>query len=112
MAGGEQRIPQGDSFRSVSFTWNCTTLIKCELYLNQMSMKKIYRSKMLASVIFLLLSVTAFAQKQIVKGKVTDPNKDPLPGVNIIVKNSTVGTTTDAQGNFSLEAGPDDILVF
>jgi TonB-dependent starch-binding outer membrane protein SusC len=74
-------------------------------------MKKIYRSKILASVVFLLLTVTAFAQRHNVKGKVTETSGNPLPGVNIVLKGSTIGTTTDADGNYSMEAQPDDIFV-
>lgn len=38
-----------------------------------------------------------------VKGRVTDSNGDGLPGVNIVVKGTTRGTTTDIDGNYSLE---------
>jgi TonB-linked SusC/RagA family outer membrane protein len=76
-------------------------------------MKKIYRSKTLASVIFLLFAASAvFAQRQVVTGKVADGAGIPLPGVNIILKGSTSGTTSDAEGSFSLEANPNDVLVF
>ncbi|MEO7989172.1 MAG: TonB-dependent receptor [Chryseolinea sp.] len=75
-------------------------------------MKKIYRSFVYASVVFfLLLSVTAFAQKQIVSGTITDGMGSNLPGVNILLKGTTIGTTSDANGAFSLEAKPDDVLV-
>jgi TonB-linked SusC/RagA family outer membrane protein len=39
----------------------------------------------------------------LVKGRVVDEKDEPIPGVNIIVKGTTIGTTTDADGNFSLE---------
>ena len=74
-------------------------------------MKQIYRSKILASVVFLLLGLSAFAQRHSVKGKITDTSGNPLPGVNIVLKGSTIGTTTDASGTYSLEAEPNDILV-
>ena len=75
-------------------------------------MKKIYRSFAYASVIlFLLLSVTAFAQKQIVNGTITDANGGALPGVNILLKGTNIGTTSDANGAYSLEAKSDDVLV-
>lgn len=52
------------------------------------------------------------AQTQTVSGTVTD-DQFPLPGVNIIVKNTTNGTTTDFDGNFTLnDVSPSDILVF
>lgn len=37
------------------------------------------------------------------KGVITDESSgDPLPGVNIVIKNSSVGTQTDFDGNYSL----------
>ena len=67
----------------------------------------------------LLLSVLAvlglcgqlFAQEKMVTGKVTD-GKDGsgLPGVSIAVKGSTKGTTTDALGNFKVNASPTSVL--
>jgi len=75
-------------------------------------MKKIYRSLSIASVIFFLLTtVTAFAQKQLVSGKITDATGGPLPGVNIILKGTSAGTTSDANGAFSMEATQEDVLV-
>lgn len=39
-------------------------------------------------------------------------DKTPLAGVNIIIKGTLNGTTTDTQGQFTLEASPDDTLTF
>ncbi|MEI7676754.1 MAG: TonB-dependent receptor, partial [Bacteroidales bacterium] len=39
-----------------------------------------------------------------VSGTVTDKNKDPLIGVNIIVKGSQTGTISDVNGNYSIQA--------
>jgi TonB-linked SusC/RagA family outer membrane protein len=35
-------------------------------------------------------------------GKVTDTSGEPLPGATVMVKGTTIGTITDANGNFSL----------
>jgi TonB-linked SusC/RagA family outer membrane protein len=40
--------------------------------------------------------------ERIVKGKVTDENGSPFPGVSIVVRNSQTGTATDANGEFRL----------
>ncbi|WP_461105022.1 SusC/RagA family TonB-linked outer membrane protein [Spirosoma koreense] len=50
---------------------------------------------------------------QVVTGTVRDAKGEGLPGVNIVVKGSAKGTTTDAQGNFRM-AVPDNsaVLVF
>lgn len=44
----------------------------------------------------------AFAQVTMVKGKITDDQGQGIPGVNILVKATTTGTTTDTDGNFTL----------
>ena len=54
-----------------------------------------------------------YAQAQIVQGTVTDKEmNEPLIGVNVLIKGTTTGTVTDFSGNYSIEASPDDILVF
>ncbi|MBS1682217.1 MAG: SusC/RagA family TonB-linked outer membrane protein [Bacteroidetes bacterium] len=48
-----------------------------------------------------------------ITGTVTDAaQKQPMPGVNILIKGTTAGTTTDGEGRFSLEAEGSDVLVF
>lgn len=48
-----------------------------------------------------------------VEGNVTDENNMPLLGVNVLVKNESRGTTTDFDGNFTLEnVAPGDVLQF
>ncbi len=46
------------------------------------------------------------------KGKVLDPNGDPLPGASIVVKGGTTGTVSDLDGNFALQTSESDALVF
>ncbi len=49
----------------------------------------------------------------VVSGKVTDESGAPLPGVNILIKGTTRGTTSDAQGDFSIEVDDENaVLVF
>lgn len=64
--------------------------------------------------LFLLFGYLSFSQDIEVKGVVTDQNNGaPLPGVNIIIKNTAKGTTTDFDGNFILSDVPlNSILVF
>lgn len=51
-------------------------------------------------------------QKQI-RGVVRDKNGNPIPGVNVLIKNSNVGTATGADGQFVISVkSPSDILVF
>ena len=44
-------------------------------------------------------------------GSVTDNQGLPLPGATIIVKGTNKGTTSDFDGNFSLQTNEDDVLV-
>jgi TonB-linked SusC/RagA family outer membrane protein len=39
-------------------------------------------------------------------------NQEPLPGVSVVVQNTTDGTTTDGAGKFLVNAEYDDVLVF
>jgi TonB-linked SusC/RagA family outer membrane protein len=48
-----------------------------------------------------------------VTGKVSADDGEPLPGVNVIVKGTSIGTVTDMNGNYSIQVpNEDDILVF
>ena len=54
----------------------------------------------------------SFAKAQTVSGTVTDGSM-PIPGVNILVKGTSNGTTTDFDGNFTLnDVASDATLVF
>lgn len=64
--------------------------------------------------LFLLFTSLVFSQNIEVKGTVTDQiTGDPLPGVNIIVKGTNKGTSTDFDGNFELsDVSLNSVLVF
>ncbi|WP_421919903.1 SusC/RagA family TonB-linked outer membrane protein [Marinifilum sp.] len=52
-------------------------------------------------------------EKKTIKGKVTDKDGVPLPGVSIVIKGSTIGVATDIDGNYSLELENENaVLVF
>jgi TonB-dependent starch-binding outer membrane protein SusC len=68
-------------------------------------------------LIFLLLFgfaiSSANAQQRTVKGKVTSKDEGALPGVNIVLQGTVTGTSTDVNGNFSINVpGPEAVLVF
>lgn len=70
----------------------------------------------LQSTVLLVLAVvfgsaTAFAQRE-VKGTVTDAGGQPLAGVSVLIKRTSIGTTTDAKGNFSINATENASLIF
>jgi TonB-dependent SusC/RagA subfamily outer membrane receptor len=56
---------------------------------------------------------SAYAQDITVSGKVSSAEDgSALPGVNVLVKGTTNGTVTDAEGRFSLSAPGNGILLF
>ena len=59
-------------------------------------------------------AVPGFPQqaKHTVKGVVKDDQGVPIPGVNVVIKGTTTGTVTDINGNYQLNAGTNDVLVF
>src|SRR6476619_1864621 len=76
-------------------------------------MKQIYPNlKRLTFIIMCCLSpIFLFAQTKIT-GTVNDETKQPLPGVSVMLKGTTQGTTTDVYGRFIINAIPGQVLVF
>lgn len=71
-------------------------------------MKKVYK----LVVLLLFCQAYVFAQNISVTGKVTDSDNLPLPAVSIKVSGSTQGTSTDANGNFTISVPSNASLVF
>ncbi len=64
-------------------------------------------------LLFLFLGGLLHAQDIPVKGTVTAlEDRQPIPGVTIMVKGTTTGTISDINGNYSITAPSDGILVF
>lgn len=61
---------------------------------------------------FLFFAVAVRSQNVTITGTVTDVNKDPLMGVNVLVKGTSTGVITDLDGNFSLKGKKGSTLVF
>lgn len=62
--------------------------------------------------ILLIAQVVIAQDSQTISGIVTDENNQAIPGVAIQIKGTSVGTITDADGKYSLEAKNNDVLVF
>lgn len=63
-------------------------------------------------VFIIFYSFSLSAQDIVVSGTVTDENNEPLPGVNIMIVNSSSGTTTDFEGNYKLSVDENAKLRF
>jgi len=61
-----------------------------------------------------LVPIISLAQETTLKGKVIDDSGQPIPGVTIILKGTTQGTSTDFDGFYELSTsiGSESILVF
>jgi iron complex outermembrane receptor protein len=67
--------------------------------------------KQIQTLFLLFLSIGIFAQ-QSVSGLITDNSGNALPGVNVIIKGTNVGVSSDFDGNFQINADNGQILVF
>lgn len=67
----------------------------------------------LTLVLTLLISSVSFAQNKTISGVVTDADtSQPLPGATVYEEGTTNGTTTDFDGNYTIDVGEDSVLVF
>lgn len=67
---------------------------------------------MFAAMAMLALSVSAFAQNVTVTGKVVDSNNEPIIGAYVVLVGTTVGTSTDIDGAYSLSVPASGTLKF
>ena len=49
---------------------------------------------------------------QTITGRVSDTSGTPLPGVSIVVAGKNTGTTTDFDGNYTINARQNEVLQF
>ncbi|WP_372755657.1 SusC/RagA family TonB-linked outer membrane protein [Mariniflexile sp.] len=66
--------------------------------------------KLLLIALVLGFSSNSWAQGK-VSGVVTDGQNIPIPGVNVIVKGTSIGTATDFDGKYQINAKKGDVLV-
>jgi TonB-linked SusC/RagA family outer membrane protein len=64
-------------------------------------------------IMLLMFQLSLFAQSKTVTGTVSDESGETLPGVNVMIKGTTVGTITDINGKYSISVSKSsDLLVF
>ena len=76
-------------------------------------MRKLYQRLSLTSSLWVMCVSLVLAQERTVSGNVTDEAGSTMPGVNVLIKGTSTGTATDADGKFSISIpGDDAVLVF
>ena len=77
-----------------------------------LSMKEIQTKHFLpVLLLFFLTPLLTFGQKT-VSGTIISSEGESLPGANILIKQTTTGTVSDADGNYQLEVPEDAVLTF
>lgn len=76
--------------------------------------KKVYLflKRLLTLLLLISCTYTLMAQQRTITGTVRDADGATLSGVTVLVKNTTIGTVTDAQGKYTIQAGANNVLVF
>lgn len=61
------------------------------------------RKNLLFSMLFVLVQIAVFAQSRVVKGTISDSKtKETLPGVTVLIEGTTVATSTNMNGEFTI----------
>ena len=70
--------------------------------------------KLKFSLILLFFPLIIFSQKNIITGKISDKSGEPLLGVSILLKDTQIGTSSDLDGNYSINTkqNTEGVLVF
>ena len=64
-------------------------------------------------MLLLLVNVALMAQDSYtLTGTVTDGDSSPVPAVSVVIQNTSRGTSTDFDGNYSIEVNSGDVLEF
>src|SRR2546428_3516703 len=58
------------------------------------------------SLIFFLLFISSQLSAAIISGKISDPQGKPIPFANVFIKGTSIGTTSNLEGNYSITLSP------
>lgn len=70
------------------------------------------KSRGILTLLLVLVVQLTFAQEKTISGTVSDDVGLPLPGANIIIKETNTGTQTDFDGNYTINVAVGQTLVF
>lgn len=76
-----------------------------------MTMRKLYKKLSLTALLALFVASLAMAQDRVVSGQVTDEEGATMPGVNVLLKGTSSGTATDADGRFRISVPNDQAVL-
>lgn len=62
-------------------------------------------------LIWCCTGLAGYAQSRLITGTITSTEDGPLPGVNVVLKGTTIGTTTDAKGKYTLSIPNNEAIV-
>jgi TonB-linked SusC/RagA family outer membrane protein len=80
---------------------------------DNLSNKKSYcMKKILLLALLVLPALMMLAQNRTVTGKVTNGEGKPVPFASVSVKGTTTAVSADENGNFSIQAAPNAVLIF
>lgn len=69
--------------------------------------------KLAFSLLLGAFTLASWAQQAMtVKGTVKDSDNNPVIGATVVIKGTTQGTTTDIDGNYTIQAEPGQVLEF
>ncbi|MDH7444509.1 SusC/RagA family TonB-linked outer membrane protein [Aquimarina sp. 2201CG14-23] len=69
-------------------------------------------TKLSIAIAMVMCVCLVHAQEKTITGKILDRSGIPLPGTNILVKNTSNGVQSDFDGNYTVTANKGDILIF
>ena len=67
---------------------------------------------LILSIVFIAISAMSYAQQTVTGTIIGQDNNEPMPGVNVAVKGTAIGTTTDVKGSYTLNVPPGSSLQF
>lgn len=63
------------------------------------------------SILLIILFTTTFVKAQIITGKTTNAKGETIPFANILIRGTNIGTTTDKNGNYTLETSKNKFVL-
>ncbi len=70
-----------------------------------------YRLLLFCFGFFIFSMFSAFSQSRTISGEIVDDSGETLPGVNVVIKGTTTGTTTDIDGKYTLRVPSEETTV-